>query len=89
MVLSSEPKYKVDVFIAEKPKKVPKEVTSELKGAVSAKMMSRMKKESVNCPVVKREVAFLVCFACPSFLRRVRGVVDCLGEKPPPSEWLD
>ncbi len=87
--MNSQPKYKVDVFVAEKPRKVPKEVVGELKGAVSSKMMSRMKKESVNCPVVKKEVAFLVCFACPSFLRRVKGVVDCLGEKPPPAEWLD
>jgi hypothetical protein len=84
----SEAKYKVEVFVSSKPKKVPKEVIGELKGALSAKMMSRMKKESVNCPVVKKEVAFLVCFACPSFLRRVKGVVDCLGGKPPPEEWL-
>ena len=47
-----------------------------------------MKKESVNCPVVNREVAFLVCFACPSFLRRVSGVVDCAGGQGPPQEWL-
>ncbi|HEY6283864.1 MAG TPA: hypothetical protein VIW22_08075 [Nitrososphaerales archaeon] len=50
--------------------------------------MSKMKKESVNCPVVNKEVAFLVCFACPSFLRRVKGVVDCAGGKGPPPEWL-
>jgi hypothetical protein len=76
-------RYMVDVYVSEKSRKVPKEVTSELKGALSGKMMSRMKKEAVRCPVVNDEVAFLVCFACPSFLRRVKGVVHCAGGDPP------
>ena len=86
--LSQETKFKVDIYDSQKPRKVPKVVSEELKGAASAKAMSRMKKESVNCPVVNKEVAFLVCFACPSFLRRVSGVVDCAGGKGPPQEWL-
>ena len=86
--MSAETKFKVDIFDSPKPKKVPKAVSSELKGTASAKAISRMKKESVNCPVVNREVAFLVCFACPSFLRRVSGVVDCAGGQGPPQEWL-
>ena len=47
-----------------------------------------MKKESVDCPVVKEEVGFLVCFLCPSFLRRVTGEVHCAGGQGPPKEWL-
>ena len=86
--MSAETKFKVDIFDSPKPKKVPKAVSSELKGTASAKAISRMKKESVNCPVVNREVAFLVCFACPSFLRRVSGVVVCAGGQGPPQEWL-
>jgi hypothetical protein len=86
--VSQETKFKVDVFQATKPKKVPKVVSEELKGGASPKAISRMKKESVNCPVVNKEVAFLVCFACPSFLRRVTGVVDCAGGSGPPPEWL-
>jgi hypothetical protein len=86
--LSLETKFKVKVFDALKPKKVPKVVSEELKGGASPKAISRMKKESVECPVVEKEVAFLVCFACPSFLRRVKGVVDCAGGKGPPAEWL-
>ena len=86
--MSVETKFKVEIFPTEKPKRVPKVVSEELKGAASAKAMSRMKKESVNCPVVQKEVAFLVCFACPSFLRRVSGTVDCAGTTPPPAEWL-
>lgn len=86
--MSQDTKFKVQIYPSPKPKKVPKIVSDELKGAASAKAMSRMKKESVNCPVVNREVAFLVCFACPSFLRRVSGVVDCAGGQGPPKEWL-
>ena len=86
--VSLDTKFKVNIYDSQKPRKVPKAVSSELKGAASAKAISRMKKESVDCPVAKKEVAFLVCFACPSFLRRVSGVVDCAGTRGPPEEWL-
>ena len=86
--MSQETKFKVDVYPAVKPKKVPKVVSDELKGSAGPKAISRMKKESVDCPVVGKEVAFLICFACPSFLRRVTGVVDCAGGQGPPQEWL-
>ncbi|MGD1055025.1 MAG: hypothetical protein ABR867_02975 [Nitrososphaerales archaeon] len=86
--MSTETKFKVRVYPSPKPNKVPKAVSEELKGGASPKAISRMKKESVDCPVVKKEVAFLVCFACPSFLRRVTGVVDCAGGQGPPQEWL-
>jgi hypothetical protein len=86
--VSTETKFKVKVFPSPKPKKVPKAVSEELKGGASPKAVSRMKKESVDCPVVQKEVAFLVCFACPSFLRRVTGVVDCAGGQGPPQDWL-
>jgi len=86
--VSQETKFKVNIYPSPKPKKVPKVVSDELKGTASAKAISRMKKESVNCPVVNKEVAFLVCFACPSFLRRVEGVVDCAGVQGPPDAWL-
>ena len=86
--MSQETKFKVNIYDSPKPRRVPKIVSEELKGAASAKAMSRMKKESVNCPVASKEVAFLVCFACPSFLRRVSGVVDCAGGLGPPREGL-
>ncbi len=78
----------VKVRPAIKPKRIPKEVTIQLKGVASAKAIARMKKESVDCPVVKDEVGFLVCFACPSFVRRVTGEVHCAGGNGPPREWL-
>jgi len=86
--VSAETKFKVNIYQSAKPKRVPKVVSEELKGGASPKAISRMKKESVDCPVVNKEVAFLVCFACPSFLRRVTGVVDCAGGSGPPADWL-
>jgi hypothetical protein len=86
--MSTETKFKVNVYQSPKPKKVPKAVSTELKGSAGAKAIARMKKESVDCPVVKSEVGFLICFTCPSFLRRVSGVVDCAGGQGPPKEWL-
>jgi hypothetical protein len=86
--LSIETKFVVKIYDSPKPHKVPKVVSAELKGGASPKMISRMKKEAVDCPMVKGEVNFLVCFACPSFIRRVSGNVDCAGLTPPPKEWL-
>ena len=86
--MSQETKFVVPVYDSPKPRKVPKAVNTELKGVASGKQMSRMKKESVDCPVVKSEVSFLVCFACPSFIRRVKGQVDCAGGNGPNREWV-
>ncbi len=86
--MSLTAKFQVKVFAPAKPKKVPKEVGAQLKGGASPKMISRMKKESVDCPVVKKEVAFLVCFSCPSFVNRVSGMVGCAGSQGPPEQWL-
>ena len=81
-------KYVVKIREAANPKRIPKEVSAQLKGVASAKAVARMKKESVDCPVVNQEVGFLVCFACPSFVRRVTGEVNCAGTTPPPKDWL-
>lgn len=88
LVMSAETKYKVPVVQLDKPKKVPKVVSEQLKGVASGKMMSRFRKESVACPIIEKDIAFLVCFACPSFQRRVSGVVDCAGKDGPPKEWI-
>jgi hypothetical protein len=86
--VSTDYKYVVKVYPATKPKRLPKEVTAQLKGVAGPKAIARMKKESVDCPVINAEVGFLVCFLCPSFVRRVTGEVHCAGTEPPPKEWL-
>ncbi len=72
-------KYYVEVKQAAKSMKPSKEALEILKNAVSGKMLSRMKKEYVDCPVVGSQVPFVDCFACVSFIRRVKGVVHCAG----------
>ncbi|MDG6934605.1 MAG: hypothetical protein JRN68_07880 [Nitrososphaerota archaeon] len=83
MAALTQARYQVPVYKTDKKYKIPKEITSQLKGAVSAKMISSMKIEAVDCPVAKTEIPFLACFVCPSFLNRVKGVVGCAGEKGP------
>jgi len=81
--MANQTKYFVKILEREKAFKVPKEVTASLKGVVSGKMMNRMKHESVQCPVINEELSFLECFACESFLRRIKGEVHCAGLKGP------
>ena len=78
-----ETKFIVKVYEIEKPIRVSKEVLDSLKGAAGGKMLKRMKKEAIDCPVLNKQRAFLECFACSNFLRRVKGQVDCLGNPLP------
>ncbi|HZY46965.1 MAG TPA: hypothetical protein VFE96_04135 [Candidatus Bathyarchaeia archaeon] len=72
-------KYVVEVKVPEKGPPTPKQFIQDLKGAVSGKQLARMKKEAVDCPVLAKPVSFAQCFACPNFIRRVKGRVDCRG----------
>lgn len=74
-----EAKYVVEIFSPAKPPPTPKQYVDELKGAAGGKQIAKMKKEAVDCPVLKKPVSFVQCFACPNFLRRVKGKVDCRG----------
>ncbi len=78
-------KYLVDIFTP--PKAIPgsKESLEAIKGAVKGKMLAKMKKEAVDCPVKLKKVSFVECFTCPNFNRRVRGKVGCKGLPLPPS----
>ncbi|MFP3283709.1 MAG: hypothetical protein RXP97_06580 [Nitrososphaeria archaeon] len=80
-----EPKYTVKVTVKDKPFRLPSGYTEQLKGMMSPKKVASLKKEAVMCPVIDSEVPFLVCFQCPSFLRRIKGVVHCAGGEPP--QW--
>jgi hypothetical protein len=72
-------KYIVEIFSPEKPPPTAKQYVSELKGVAGGKQIARMKKEAVNCPVLNKSVSFVQCFACPNFIRRIKGNVDCRG----------
>ncbi len=72
-------KYVVEIFSTEKPPPTAKQYVDELKGVAGGKQIARMKKEAVACPVLNKTVSFVQCFACPNFIRRVKGKVDCRG----------
>jgi len=73
----------VPVTLRDTPYKIEKAIQDSLKGVVSAKMLRRMKSESISCPVMLKELPFLECFVCSNFLRRVRGEVHCAGHSNP------
>ncbi len=92
MVLSTEYKYVIDIRegksirISEQGKKELMELGMmdekgklKIKG-LSAKMLSRMKKEYIDCPVLVKEVNFIECYVCPNFISRITGKVYCKGE---------
>ncbi|MCD6535477.1 MAG: hypothetical protein J7K49_00405 [Thaumarchaeota archaeon] len=79
--MSRETKFILKVEEAEKALRVEKEVSEALKGAIGRKMLSKMKREYVECPLAGKKVPFLRCFACASFIRRVKGYVHCAGEE--------
>ena len=74
-------RFVVDIKAVPKALPVPKESVQALKGAVGGKTLARMKKESVDCPVKNTTMSFIICFSCNNFLRRVKGKVDCKGDK--------
>ena len=81
--LGEDDKYLVDIFTPPKAIPSPKESLEAIKGAVKGKMLARMKKEAVDCPVKLKKVSFVECFTCPNFNRRVRGKVGCRGLRLP------
>jgi len=76
---TTEDKYQVPIVTLEKAVKAPKESLESIKGAVKGKMLARMKKEAVDCPVKLRMVSFVECFTCSNYNRRVKGHVGCRG----------
>jgi len=76
-----EARFIVKIQEAERAIKMERAVVEALKGSVGGRLLSRMKREYVECPLVGERVPFLKCFACASFIRRVRGEVHCSGEE--------
>ncbi|MEM0381162.1 MAG: hypothetical protein QW580_00650 [Nitrososphaerota archaeon] len=75
------PQHHVEVKISSKSLKVDQTIVDSLKKSLSSKMIAKMKKEYVECPVANQTVPFLLCYNCVSFIRRVQGVVDCEGKE--------
>jgi len=77
--MGADDKYSVEIVTPPKAIPTPKESLEAIKGAVKGKMLAKMKKEAVDCPVKLKVVSFVECFTCPNFNRRVRGKVGCRG----------
>ena len=77
--LGEDDKYSVDIITPPKAIPTPKAALEAIKGAVKGKMLAKMKKEAVDCPVKMKTVSFVECFTCPNFNRRIRGKVGCRG----------
>lgn len=88
-----ESKYEVPIKQVEKTIKISDRAKTELKSSgmmdekgklklkgVSPKMLKRMKLESIDCPVFKKELGFVECYVCSNFHSRISGVVYCKGE---------
>ncbi len=76
----SEHRYIVEVRQVNRSMRVPREVVEEIRRAVGRKMISRMRREVVECPVTGKTTPFLICFTCKNFIRRVMGKVYCRGQ---------
>jgi len=77
--LGEDDKYSVDIIMPPKAIPTPKESLEAIKGAVKGKMLAKMKKEAVDCPVKLKVVSFVECFTCQNYNRRIRGKVGCKG----------
>jgi len=77
----ADAKYSIQIRPLEKALPVPKEFVQDLKGAVGGKLLSRMKKEALDCPVKAKTISFAECFTCQNFLRRMKGTVGCKGDQ--------
>jgi hypothetical protein len=84
--LGEDDKYMVEVFMPPKAVPTPKQWLEAIKGGVKGKMLAKMKKEAVDCPVKLKVVSFVECFTCPNFNRRIRGKVGCKGQPLPPAQ---
>lgn len=86
-------KYEVPIKPVEKSIKISDRAKTELKNSgmmdekgklklkgVSPKMLKRMKLESIDCPVFKKELGFVECYVCSNFHSRISGVVYCKGD---------
>jgi|YelNatPaOPRAMG01_1025707.scaffolds.fasta_scaffold08213_5 hypothetical protein len=75
-----EIKYELKINPVNKAIPTQKEYIESLKGVLSQKQISKMKKEAINCIVKNKTVSFIECFCCKNFVRRIKGIVYCKGE---------
>ena len=70
---------KLKIRTLDKPFRLSKEELEQFKGVLSKSLISKMRREAVECPVKQEVVPFIKCFSCDRFVRRVKGEVYCKG----------
>ena len=80
LMAMSDHKYEVEIIRLQRALRVPKEYKEYLKQLYSNKVVSKFSKDAVNCPVLGKQLSFLLCMGCPNYVRRFKGTVHCRGE---------
>lgn len=73
-------KFELQVVKQSRALKVDKEYKDKIKELYGDKIISKFSRDSVECPVLKKTVSFLICMGCPNYVRRYKGLVHCRGE---------
>ena len=73
-------RYEVPVVKLSRAMRIPKEVLEQVSNIGSKRFVRQLRREAVDCPVLRKSVPFLQCYICKNFVRRIRGIVYCRGE---------
>ena len=79
LLMTSDHMYEVPIKKSGRAIKVDKEYKERLKSIYGDKFISKFSKDSLECPIMKKEVSFLICLGCKNFVRRFKGAVHCKG----------
>jgi hypothetical protein len=67
----------IPVRKVEEAAKIKKQIKTQIKDMGLTRRTSFMKKERLDCPMLKEEITPLTCMVCPYYRRRVMGFVHC------------
>lgn len=72
------PYREIPIYQAQEDFKLDKELTKSLRELkVGRKLIERMKRDAVNCPLYGDRTPAARCLSCQYFVRRVKGVIHC------------
>lgn len=81
--MASKDYLEIPIKQSDKPFRIRSEEAKALLEQLGSGRARQFKKkfgrDYVDCPHKGKQVPFLLCFTCPGFVRRVKGVVHCRG----------
>lgn len=81
--MPADHRYEVPVKRLERAIRVKAAIKKKLEETLGKSTVRKLAKDAVDCPVLGKEVSFIICYSCPNFVRRYRGVVHCKGDPLP------